>query len=69
MGQYTFYFGMIAGVGLTMGFDHFLGAKETYRRWYFMCRNALEEIDDPRGNKVLVEIGIRASKRESWEDK
>jgi hypothetical protein len=49
---------------------------EMYRRWYLLCRNALEDIayndaDEAtyrRAMQTLNYIGPRTSKREPWED-
>lgn len=60
-----FLTGLIAALIMLQLIERYMGTEQIYRRWYLMCRNELERIDPD--NKVLVEIGPRHSKRESWE--
>jgi len=51
--------------------------EKTYRRWYIMCRNTLEDVADDKDTPYetrkklmtpLYAIGPRTSKRDDWED-
>ena len=66
----TFYLLVLLLVAFCAGAvlaDRFGTSVTTYRRWYLMCRDVLEEIDDPRARKVLDYIGARTSPKEPWE--
>jgi hypothetical protein len=57
-----------AGLGLGFSMAHLLSwwTIKLYRSWYLMCRDELERLDP--GNEALRLIGVRTSKRKSWEE-
>lgn len=66
--------GFILGAGVASLANYI--STNWYRRWYLICRNVLEEIEQTsrdeyvsgRARAVLQYIGPRTSKREDWED-